>query len=110
MNAITAVFVNDDASYTKGTINSFSSGKLLGGWRYDGSYGPYKALKVTGFSSSDYPLTVKISATDYEDIVIKVEKIHHIILMFTLQPLKPMVQERAQIRRPQNLCYHSRSI
>ena len=27
-----------------------------------------------GFSSSDYPLTVKISATGYEDIEIKVEK------------------------------------
>ena len=74
MNAITAVSVNDDASYTKGTINSFSSGKLWEVGDTTGSYGPYKALKVTGFSSSDYPLTVKISATDYEDIVIKVEK------------------------------------
>lgn len=74
MNAITAVSVNGDTSYTKGTINSFSSGKLWEVGDTTGSYGSYKALKVMGFSSSDYPLTVKISATDYEDIVIKVEK------------------------------------
>lgn len=63
MNAITAVSVNDDASYTKGTINSFSSGKLWDVGNTTGSYGSYKALKVMGFSSSNYPLTVKISAT-----------------------------------------------
>ncbi len=74
MNAITAVSVNNDASYTKGTINSFSSGKLWEVGDTTGSYGSYKALKVMGFSSSDYPLTVKISATGYEDIEIKVEK------------------------------------
>ena len=74
MNAITAVSVNDDASYTKGTINSFSSGKLWEVGNTTGSYGSYKALKVMGFSSSDYPLTVKTSATGYEDIEIKVEK------------------------------------
>ena len=72
MNAITAVSVNDDASYTKGTINSFSSGKLWEVGNTTGSYGSYKALKVMGFSSSDYPLTVKTSATGYEDIEIKV--------------------------------------
>ena len=74
MNAITAVTVNGDTSYTKGTINSFSSGKLWEVGDTTGSYGSYKALKVMGFSSSDYPLTVKISATGYEDIEIKVEK------------------------------------
>ena len=74
MNAITAVSVNNDASYTKGTINSFSSEKLWEVGDTTGSYGSYKALKVTGFSSSDYPLTVKISATDYEDLSIKVER------------------------------------
>ncbi len=74
MNAITAVSVNDDSSYTKGKIYSFSSGKLWEVGDTMGSYGSYKALKVTGFSSSDYPLTVKISATDYEDIEIKVTK------------------------------------
>ena len=60
MNAITAVSVNNDASYTKGKINSFSSEKLWEVGDTTGSYGSYKALKVTGFSSSDYPLTVKI--------------------------------------------------
>lgn len=74
MNAITAVSVNDDASYTKGTINSFSSGKLWDVGNTTGSYGSYKALKVMGFSSSNYPLTVKISATDYEDLSITVER------------------------------------
>ena len=74
MNAITAVSVNDDASYTKGTINSFSSGKLWEVGNTTGSYGSYKALKVMGFSSSNYPLTVKISATDYEDLSITVER------------------------------------
>lgn len=74
MNAITAVTVNGDTSYTKGTINSFSSGKLWEVGDTTGSYGSYKALKVMGFSSSDYPLTVKISATGYEDIEITVEK------------------------------------
>ena len=74
MDAITAVSVNGDTSYTKGTINSFSSEKLWEVGDTTGSYGSYKALKVMGFSSSDYPLTVKISATGYEDIEIKVEK------------------------------------
>ena len=74
MNAITAVTVNGDTSYTKGKINSFSSGKLWEVGDTTGSHGSYKALKVMGFSSSDYPLTVKISATDYEDIEIKVKK------------------------------------
>lgn len=74
MNAITAVSVNDDFSYTKGKIYSFSSGKLWEVGDTMGSYGSYKALKVTGFSSSDYPLTVKISATDYEDVEINVTK------------------------------------
>lgn len=74
MNAITAVTVNGDTSYTKGKINSFSSGKLWEVGDTTGSHGSYKALKVMGFSSSDYPLTVKISATDYEDLSIKVKK------------------------------------
>ena len=75
MDAITAVSVNGDTSYTKGTINSFgASGKLWNIGNATGAYGSYKALKVTGFSSSDYPLTVKISATDYEDLSIKVER------------------------------------
>lgn len=74
MNAITAVTVNGDTSYKKGTINSFSSGKLWEVGNTTGSYGSYKALKVMGFSSSDYPLTVKISATDYEDLSITVER------------------------------------
>ena len=74
MNAITAVSVNDDSSYTKGKIYSSSSEKLWEVGDTMGSHGSYKALKVTGFSSRDYPLTVKISATDYEDIEIKVKK------------------------------------
>ena len=71
MNAITAVTVND-SSYRNGSLS----------WTYDtdlwevgsttGAYGSYTALKICNPSS--YPATVKISATDYEDIVIKVEK------------------------------------
>ena len=71
MNAITTVTVND-SSYRNGSLS----------WTYDtdlwevgsttGAYGSYTALKICNPSS--YPATVKISATDYEDIVIKVEK------------------------------------
>ena len=71
MNAITAVTVND-SSYRNGSLS----------WTYDtdlwevgsttGAYGSYTALRIGNPSS--YPATVKISATDYEDIVIKVEK------------------------------------
>ena len=75
MNAITAVSVNDDASYTKGTINPFStSGKLWNIGNATGAYGSYTALQITGFSSSDYPLTVKIKASGYEDVTMKVVK------------------------------------
>ena len=75
MDAITAVSVNGDPSYTKGTINSFgTSGKLWNIGNATGAYGSYTALQITGFSSSDYPLTVKIKASGYEDVTMKVVK------------------------------------
>ena len=75
MDAITAVSVNGDTSYTKGTINSFSpSGKLWNIGNAMGGYGSYTALQITGFSSSDYLLTVKIKASGYEDVTMKVVK------------------------------------
>ncbi len=75
MDAITAVSVNGDTSYTKGTINSFgTSGKLWNIGSATGAYGSYTALQITGFSSSDYPLTVKIKASGYEDVTMKVVK------------------------------------
>lgn len=75
MNAITAVSVNGDTSYTKGSINSFgASGKLWNIGNATGAYGSYTALQITGFSSSDYPLTVKIKASGYEDVTMKVVK------------------------------------
>ena len=75
MNAIIAVSVNDDASYTKGTINPFStSGKLWNIGNAMGGYGSYTALQITGFSSDAYPLTVKIKASGYEDVTMKVVK------------------------------------
>ena len=71
MNAITTVTVNDSL-YRNGSLS----------WTYDtdlwevgsatGDYGRYTALKICNPSS--YPATVKISATGYEDIEIKVEK------------------------------------
>ena len=75
MDAITAVSVNGDTSYTKGSINSFgASGKLWNIGNATGAYGSYTALQITGFSSSDYPLTVKIKASGYEDVTMKVVK------------------------------------
>lgn len=74
MDAITAVSVNGDTSYTKGTINYFSSGKLWEVGNAMGAYGSYKALKITGFDSDAYPLTVKITASDYEEVTMKVVK------------------------------------
>lgn len=75
MDAITAVSVNGDTSYTKGTISSYgSSGKLWEVGNTMGSYGSYKALKITGFASDAYPLTVKVTASGYEDVTIKVVK------------------------------------
>lgn len=71
MNAITGVTVNNSA-YRKGSLS----------WTYDtdlwevgsatGAYGSYTALKMCNPSS--YPATIRISATNYEDIEIKVEK------------------------------------
>ena len=71
MNAITGVTVNNSA-YKKGSLS----------WTYDtdlwevgsatGAYGSYTALKMCNPSS--YPATIRISATDYEDIEIKVKK------------------------------------
>lgn len=62
MNAITTVTVND-ITYSKGTINWQSENM----WEIES----YTALKM---HNPSYPATVKISATDYEDIAIKVEK------------------------------------
>ena len=71
MNAITTVTVNDSL-YRNGSLS----------WTYDtdlwevgsatGDYGRYTALKICNPSS--YPATVKISATGYEDLSIKVER------------------------------------
>ena len=71
MNAITAVTVND-SSYRNGSLSSTYDTDLWEVGSTTGAYGSYTALRICNPSS--YPATVKISATDYEDIVIKVEK------------------------------------
>ena len=71
MNAITTVTVND-SSYRNGSLSLTYDTDLWEVGSTTGAYGSYTALRICNPSS--YPATVKISATDYEDIVIKVEK------------------------------------
>ena len=71
MNAITTVTVND-SSYRNGSLSLTYDTDLWEVGSTTGAYGNYTALRICNPSS--YPATVKISATDYEDIVIKVEK------------------------------------
>ena len=72
MNSISSVTVND-TQYTKGTISSWGGDSDV--WEVGsvtGAYGSYTALKLV--SPTSYPATIKISATGYENLELKVTK------------------------------------
>ena len=72
MNSISSVTVND-TKYTKGTISSWGGDSDV--WEVGsvtGAYGSYTALKLV--SPTSYPATIKISATGYENLELKVTK------------------------------------
>lgn len=71
MNAITGVTVNN-SEYRKGSLSWTSDTDLWEVGSATGAYGSYTALKMCNPSS--YPATIRISATDYEDLSIKVKK------------------------------------
>lgn len=71
MNAITGVTVNN-SEYRKGSLSWTSDTDLWEVGSATGAYGSYTALKMCNPSS--YPATIRISATDYEDLSIKVER------------------------------------
>ena len=71
MNAITGVTVNNSA-YRKGSLSWTNDTDLWEVGSATGAYGSYTALKMCNPSS--YPATIRISATDYEDLSIKVER------------------------------------
>ena len=77
MDAINGVSVNDTA-YEKGTISSFGSDTdkwEVGKYSFDGgAQGDLKALKIISPGDDKYPLTVKITANGYKDLVLEVTK------------------------------------
>ena len=74
LSAITGVQVNGTA-YEKGSVEYYSSGNHwnIGKKDFNG-YGPEAALVVLANSSVTYPAKFTITATDYPDVVIQVDK------------------------------------
>ena len=73
LSAITGVQVNGTA-YEKGSVEYNSSGNHWNIGRRDYGYGPEAALVVLANSSVTYPAKFTITATDYPDVVIQVDK------------------------------------
>ena len=73
LSAITGVQVNGTA-YEKGSVEYNSSGNHWNTGRRDYGYGPEAALVVLANSSVTYPAKFTITATDYPDVVIQVDK------------------------------------
>jgi hypothetical protein len=73
LSAITDVQVNGTA-YEKGSVEYYSSGNHWNIGRRDYGYGPEAALVVLANSSVTYPAKFTITATDYPDVVIQVDK------------------------------------
>ena len=72
LNAVNGVTV-DDTVYNKGTISSSSESEKV--WEVGnvmGAYGTYKALRI--MAPSEYPVTIKVSASGYQDLVLEVTK------------------------------------
>lgn len=73
LSATTGVQVNGTA-YEKGSVEYNSSGNHWNIGRRDYGYGPEAALVVLANSSVTYPAKFTITATDYPDVVIQVDK------------------------------------
>ena len=73
LSAITGVQVNGTA-YEKGSVEYNSSGNHWNIGKKDYGYGPEAALVVLANSSVTYPAKFTITATDYPDVVIQVDK------------------------------------